>query len=149
MRQDRRGARSWFKRHESLSLYALVGAGAGIGGVARLLVSLAAIDIAGPEFPWGTLIANIAGSFAIGFYAALSGPGGRHPNDEKVRHFVMTGLCGGFTTFSVFSLEMVQYLAGREYALAGGYLGASMAMWLVAVWLGFAWARRINRATDP
>jgi CrcB protein len=60
----------------------------------------------------------------------------------------MTGLCGGFTTFSVFSLETVQLLAARDYALAWVNLGASVALWLVAVWLGFAWARRINRATE-
>lgn len=135
----------WRGEGESLGLYALVGLGAAIGGVARMLVSLGALALTGPGFPWGTLVANVVGSFAIGFYATLSEPGGRLMASAGVRQFVIAGLCGGFTTFSVFSLESVQFLAARHYVMAATYVGVSVVTWLMAVWLGFVIATRLNR----
>jgi CrcB protein len=126
-------------------LYVFVAVGAAIGGVGRALVSLAAIEIAGPGFPWGTLVANGLGSFVIGFYASLTEPGGRLMVSARMRQFVMTGICGGFTTFSVFSLETFRFLADRDWPMAGLNIGLSLVTWLLAVWAGAALAVRLNR----
>ncbi|UIJ73697.1 CrcB family protein [Aurantimonas sp. HBX-1] len=135
----------WRAPGGSLALYAFIGTGAAIGGVARMLVSLAALEWSAGGFPWGTLCVNVVGSFVIGFYATLTEPGGRFKAGDGARHFVTTGLCGGFTTFSVFSLESVQYLAAAQYGMAALYIGVSIATWLGAAWLGIAAASRLNR----
>lgn len=135
----------WRALRDGLSLYLAVALGTTIGGVARALVSLATIELAGPGFPWGTLAANVAGSFVIGFYAALTAPGGRLFVSARQRHFVMTGFCGGFTTFSVFSLETLQLAVEGFHWLAAGYVALSLVTWLAAAWLGQALAARINR----
>jgi len=86
----------------SVILYGCIAAGSVLGGVARYLASLAIqLD---PAFPWATLFVNVTGSFIIGFYSALSGPDGRLFAGARQRQFVMTGFCGGYTTFSTFSL---------------------------------------------
>lgn len=126
----------------TLRVYLAVALGAGIGGVLRVLASFV---LAGTAFPWGTLFVNAAGSFVIGFYATLTGPDGRLIAGSRRRHFVMTGLCGGFTTFSIFSLETLNLAEGGRLAAAGLYLGLSVAAWLGAVWLGFLLAARLNR----
>jgi CrcB protein len=127
------------------ALYAAVALGAVIGSVLRALVSLVAADVFGAGFPWGTLAVNVVGSFAIGFYATLTGPDGRVFAGSRQRQFVMTGLCGGFTTFSMFSLETVQRLHAGDWTAAATYAGASLLSWLAAAWLGFALASRLNR----
>lgn len=131
--------------HSGALLYAFVAAGAAIGGVGRALVSLAAIEVAGAGFPWGTLVANVVGSFVIGFYATLTEPGGRLMVPARTRQFVMTGICGGFTTFSVFSLETFHFLAERNWSLAGINVGLSLVTWMLAVWTGAVLAARLNR----
>lgn len=141
MSRDNSALPWWRGAGDSLWLYGLVGLGAAIGGVGRLLVSLA---LAGSGFPWGTLVANVVGSFVIGLFATLSEPGGRLMASAGLRQFVIAGLCGGFTTFSVFSLESVQFLAAGRFAIAGTYVGVSVITWLIAVWLGFALATRLN-----
>lgn len=135
----------WRALRDGLLLYLAVALGTAIGGVARALVSLAAIELAGPGFPWGTLAANVLGSFVIGFYATLSAPDGRLFVGARQRHFVMTGICGGFTTFSVFSLEALRFAADGLYWMAAVYVGVSLVTWLAAAWLGHALAARINR----
>src|SRR5256885_16125031 len=84
-------------------LYGYVAAGSVLGGVARYLLSVLIQSI--PGFPWATLFVNVTGSFIIGFYSSLSGPDGRLFASVRQRQFVMTGFCGGYTTFSTFSLE--------------------------------------------
>ena len=87
-------------------MYVAVGAlGGALGSVARYAVSLGAARWLGAGFPWGTLIVNVAGSFAIGLLAALVTADGRPALGGDARAFVMIGLLGGFTTFSSFSLE--------------------------------------------
>jgi len=135
----------WQPDREVLVLYGVVAAGAAIGGLLRGFCSLAALDLLGPGFPYGTLFVNVAGSFAIGLYATLTGPDGRAFVGARQRQFVMTGICGGFTTFSVFSLESLRLLQAGELALAALYIGLSATTWLAACWLGFVLARRINR----
>lgn len=137
--------RRWQVLRDGLLLYLAVALGTAIGGVARALVSLATVELAGPGFPWGTLVANVVGSFVIGFYATLTAPDGRLFAGARQRHFVMTGLCGGFTTFSVFSLETLNLAAAGDYWTATLNIGGSVVAWLVAAWLGHAMAARINR----
>jgi CrcB protein len=141
MSRDNAALPWWRGAGDSIGLYGLVALGAAIGGVGRMLVSLA---LAGPGFPWGTLVANVVGSFVIGFFATLSEPGGRLMASAGVRQFVIAGLCGGFTTFSVFSLESVRFLAAGHYLTAASYVGVSVVTWLIAVWLGFVIATRLN-----
>jgi fluoride exporter len=134
----------WRALREGALLYLYVAIGAAIGGVARALVSLSAIEIVGPGFPWGTFVANVAGSFLIGFYATLTEPGGRLTASPRTRHFVMTGICGGFTTFSVFSLETFRFVATQDYSMAAINVGASVAAWLISAWIGCMIASRLN-----
>ena len=137
---------AWGRRfRDSLPMYLAVGLGTAIGGVLRAGVSLASLEWLGPGFPWGTLLANGIGSFVIGAYAALTGPDGRLFVSARQRQFVMTGICGGFTTFSVFSLETLQFAAQGEYTLAAINIGGSLVIWLLAVWAGHALAMRLNR----
>jgi CrcB protein len=123
------------------ALYIAVGLGSGLGAAARYLCSLGA----GAGFPWGTLIVNGLGSFIIGFYATLSEPGGRLFPNPALRHFVLTGFCGGFTTFSMFSLETLRLAQSKSLFFAGANVGVSLILWLFAAWTGHAIAQRISR----
>lgn len=131
-------------RHK-LELYAAVILGSVIGSVLRALASLAFQDCCGPGFPWATLFVNVTGSFVIGFYAALTGPDGRLFAGPRQRQFVMTGICGGYTTFSMFSLETLRLWQMGHWAVAGVNVGVSIVTWLGAVWLGHGIAARLNR----
>ena len=131
------------QRKQTAILYACVGLGSTIGGVARYLVSLALQSI--PGLPWATLFVNVTGSFVIGFYATLSGPDGRLFASTQQRQFVMTGICGGYTTFSSFSLETFRLLQSGHGTSALLNIVVSVVGWLVAVWLGHVLAHRLNR----
>jgi CrcB protein len=124
-------------------LYACVALGGMLGSVARYLASLLIPVVAG--FPWATLFVNVTGSFIIGFYGTISGPDGRLFASTRQRQFVMTGFCGGFTTFSAFSLETFRLLHGGMTRTALLYMAVSVPTWLVAVWLGHILASRLNR----
>lgn len=132
-------------RFSQASLYFAVALGSAVGGTVRWLISAGLQDLPAGGFPWGTLFVNVTGSLLIGFYAALAGPGGRLFPGPRHRHFVMTGLCGGYTTFSIFSLEALQLAGVGRGGPASLYLGVSLAGWLVAAWIGYALATRINR----
>jgi len=124
-------------------LYGYVAAGSVIGGLARYLVSL--VIGLGPGFPWATLFVNVTGSFIIGFYSTLSGPDGRLFANARQRQFVMTGFCGGYTTFSAFSLETFNLLQAGMERTALLNIAVSTVAWLLAVWLGHLLASRLNR----
>lgn len=130
-------------RRRAALLYAWVAAGSIAGGFARYLVSLA-LD-SGPGFPWATLFINATGSMIIGFYATLTGPDGRILARPEHRQFVMTGFCGGYTTFSTFSLETFRLFHAGMKPTALAYVGASVICWLVSVWVGHLMASRYNR----
>jgi len=130
---------------ETTGLYLAVSAGAILGAVARALAALVAVAWLGDAFPIGTLFVNVAGSFIIGYFAALTEPGGRIMASTRLRQFVMTGFCGGFTTFSTFSLETLMFVRAGDIHLAGGYVVVSSVTWLFAVWLGATLAMRFNR----
>src|SRR6478672_8780654 len=131
------------KAWNTLVLYGYIAAGSVLGGVARYLLSLL-IELI-PGFPWATLFVNVTGSFIIGFYSTLSGPDGRLFASARQRQFVTTGFCGGYTTFSTFSLETFRLLEGGMVRTAFLNIGLSIVTWLVAVWLGYVLASRLNR----
>ena len=108
-----------------MSLYFSVIAGGILGSLMRWVVALVLPAIDG-GFPWPTLFANVTGSFIIGFYAALTGPDGRLFVDPRTRQFVMTGICGGYTTFSGFTVEMLRYVQAGDVREAAIYLGVSV-----------------------
>jgi CrcB protein len=116
----------------------LVAAGGAVGSVARYLVGLAALDVS-THFPWGTLAVNAAGSFVLG--AVLGGlpPGG------PGRLLLGTGLCGGFTTFSAFSGEVVDLAARGAQGRAAIYAAASVALGVLAALAGAAAGRAVAR----
>jgi len=126
-------------------LYLAIALGGALGSLARHLCALAGLALLGPGFPWGTLGVNVAGSFLIGLYATLTDPQGRIVATPAMRQGVMAGFCGGFTTFSVFSLESIRLLGAGHGGLAAGYVLVSVATWLPAVWLGHRLAQRMNR----
>lgn len=126
-------------------LYLAVGLGAALGSLARALVSLWLLALLGPAFPWGTLAVNVLGSFLIGLYATLSEPGGRLFASPAQRQFVLAGFCGGVTTFSIFSLEVVLLLDRGAAGLAAANVVASVLLWLLAVGAGYRLGRRLNR----
>jgi fluoride exporter len=130
---------------QSAQLYMAIALGSAIGGSARWFASELLHDRLGTGFPWGTLFVNVTGSMLIGFYAALAGPEGRLLSSPGQRQFVMAGLCGGYTTFSIFSLETVHLANTGHIDLAGIHVGVSVIAWLFAVWVGFALGTRFSR----
>ena len=118
--------------------------GSALGGAARYFVSGFAAERIGETFPFGTLIVNVSGSFVIGFFAALTAPEGRFFVSSDTRQFVMAGLCGGYTTFSSFSLQTFNLARGGERALAGANIVLSVVLCLLAVRLGYLAASAFN-----
>jgi len=96
------------------------------------------------DIPLGHAHHNVTGSFVIGFFAALTGPDGRLFVSSNARQFVMVGMCGGYTTFSSFSLQTLNLMNGGEWYRAIGNIGASVALCLIAVWAGVVLAGSIN-----
>jgi CrcB protein len=137
---------SWWQTiWDATGSYISVALGSVVGGTARYLASVLFISQIGDGFPWSTLFVNVTGSFIIGFYSALTGPDGRLLASPRQRQFVMVGFCGGFTTFSAFSLETLRLLQSGNVHAASVNLGVSVVGWLTAVWIGHALATRLNR----
>jgi CrcB protein len=128
-----------------IRLYVAVGLGAALGSGLRAATSLGLLALLGAGFAWGTLAVNVVGSFLIGLYATLTEPDGRLLASPATRQFVLAGFCGGFTTFSVFSLEAVLLLEQKDLQVAVAHVGVSAILWLIAVWLGYRVGVRLNR----
>ncbi len=127
--------------------YLWIAIGSALGGMARHWCTLVAAEWLGVRFPWGTLLINILGSFVIGFVFAITGPGGhfaRAPIDARL--FIMTGICGGYTTFSAFSLQTLALFQDGAWGRGGAYILASVVLCLLAVWAGYMLAVLINKA---
>ncbi len=120
--------------------YFWVAIGSALGGMARYAISIATAQAG--TLPLGTLGINILGSFIIGLFFALTVPGGAFPAGPNLRVFVMTGLCGGFTTFSAFSLQSVELMREGQYGAALGYMAGSVIFCVAAAAFGFWLAGR-------
>ncbi|HVT93077.1 MAG TPA: fluoride efflux transporter CrcB [Bryobacteraceae bacterium] len=114
-----------------------VALGGAFGSVGRYWLSLSLARLAGGTFPWGTLLVNIIGCAFIGWFAAAYGPQSRAALSPSVRLLVMTGICGGFTTFSSFTLEALNLARSGEWPKACAYVAASMIACLLGVFLGY------------
>jgi CrcB protein len=125
-------------------IYLWIAVGSAIGGVGRYWLSGAVANAFGESFPWGTLIVNVSGSFAIGFIATISDPEGRLFLSSTARQFLMTGICGGYTTFSSFSIQTLSLLRDGQWAAAGANIVGSVFLCLLAVWLGHIAAASLN-----
>ena len=120
-------------------LYLIVFLGAGFGGALRHGVNVGAGRLFGLDFPYGTLIVNIAGSFLMGL---LAGYFAFRPGvDQHLRLFLTTGILGGCTTFSAFSLDAALLIERHSYGAAAGYMAGSVAASIVALFLGLAMFR--------
>jgi fluoride exporter len=128
-----------------LVTYLVIGIGSALGGLARYGSGLLAAALWGARFPWGTILINILGSFVIGGFATLTGPDGRVYVGPLGRQFVMVGLCGGYTTFSSFSLESLQLLQQGRPLAAGANIALSLVLCLLAAWIGHVLAQRANK----
>lgn len=117
--------------------------GAGIGGVLRNLVNMTAIRLFGPGLPVGTFLVNVVGSFAIGCVAAWLVMKMEHGWALHARFFVITGVLGGFTTFSSFSLDAAMLMERGEIGSAALYVGGSVLLSLLAVFAGLALVRAV------
>jgi fluoride exporter len=116
--------------------YLWVALGGAIGSMARLWLGTYVATLAGVAFPWGTILINILGSLVIGFFATFTGPAGRIVVPIDARAFVMVGLCGGFTTFSAFSLQTLDLARDGQWLEAGGNVLLSVVLCLIAVTTG-------------
>ena len=129
-----------------MQAYLWIAVGSALGGMARYWCTGAATRLFGETFPWGTLLINILGSFVIGLFVSLTGPEGRYVVDQNIRLFVAVGLCGGYTTFSAFSLQTMVLMQEGEWLQAAAYIAASVAVCLLAVWLGHLLAQQLSSA---
>jgi len=126
--------------------YLWVAIGGALGSVARFGLDGLISARLGTTFPWGTLAINVTGSFLIGVFAAYSDPDGRVMISPGVRQFLMIGICGGYTTFSSFSLQTLNLLREREWLYAGGNVILSVVLCMIAVWLGWLIGSVFNTA---
>lgn len=115
--------------------------GGAIGAAGRYLVGVGAVRFLGSGFPWGTLIVNILGSLLMGFL--IEAIALRYSVSNEVRTFLATGILGGFTTFSAFSLDFVTLMERKAHGFAAFYLGASVCLSILALFAGLALARAL------
>ncbi len=125
--------------------YLWVSLGGAIGSAARFWISGMVAQRYGQTFPLGTLTVNVTGSFIIGLFAALTDPDGRWLVTPSFREFFMIGVCGGYTTFSSFSLQTLALAQEGEWLRAMTNSLVSFVLCLIAVWLGYSVVSLINK----
>lgn len=116
-----------------MTAFLLVFLGAGLGGAARHAVNLGCARWCGPAFPWGTLTVNVVGSFAMGALVGWLAFRAAEGWTQGVRLFLATGVLGGFTTFSAFSLDAMLLWERGEAGLAASYVAASVILSIAAL----------------
>lgn len=124
-------------------IYLLIALGGALGSMARYWLSTLIDTQVETGFPWGTLFVNIAGCIIIGVLANLDAAD-RVLGTTQTRFFLMTGLCGGFTTFSSFSLQTLSLMKDGEWHRALSYVIGSVVLCLLGVWLGHSAAELFN-----
>jgi len=128
--------------------YLLVAIGGAIGSVARAWVGVTAVRLVGATFPWGTMVINVVGSLVIGMVAATALSPTRTLFTQEVRIFLMVGLCGGFTTFSSFSLQTFELLREGRPAAALANVALSVVLCIAAVAGGHLLAAALNSGAN-
>ena len=128
--------------------YFWIALGGALGSVARYALGSATAAISA-TIPWGTIIINILGSFVIGWFATLSSHDSRFATSEEARLFVMVGVCGGFTTFSSFSLQNFALIRSDQWLPATVNIAVSVIACLAAVAFGHWVAERFGVSTLP
>lgn len=121
----------------------LVFVGGGLGAVARYFVSLAATRAFGTNFPWGTFGINVSGSLLMGLIAGFIVGRGSPVEWDTARLFLTTGILGGYTTFSAFSLETIMLWERGDMGALGFYVIGSVAFSIAALFLGYSLAKGI------
>ena len=116
-----------------MPLVLCIALGSALAGVARFAVSGFVGRHFGETFPWGTLIVNGTGSLVIGFFATVTDPTGRLPVGASARQFMMTGVLGGFTTYSSFSRQTLHLVSEGEWPQASANTAATLVLGFVAV----------------
>jgi CrcB protein len=126
--------------------YLWVAIGGAVGSVGRFWINGLVAARFGETFPYGTLVINVSGSFLIGILAAFTSPDGRMSPQSRVMttQLLMIGVCGGYTTFSSFSLQTLRLVQEREWLYAGGNVLLSVVLCLIAVWLGYMLGAAFN-----
>lgn len=125
--------------------YLLVGLGSALGGMARYAAAGLFARLFGDAFPWGTLFVNVSGSFIIGLVATLTMADGRMLLGDSGRQLAIIGILGGYTTFSVFSLQTLALFHEGEWLRGVANVAFSLVLCLIAVWLGYATAQGLNQ----
>jgi CrcB protein len=127
--------------------YLWVALGGALGSVSRFWLNGLISEKFGATFPWGTLAINVTGSFIIGIIGALAIPEGRMDSQSRIfaTQFLMIGVCGGYTTFSSFSLQTLNLANDGEWLYAGANILFSVVLCLLGVWLGFLLASHFNQ----
>lgn len=126
--------------------YLWVAIGGALGSMARYGLGGLVSEKFGQSFPWGTLVINVTGSFVIGILGALTAPEGKMTPQSRALtiQLLITGVCGGYTTFSSFSLQTLNLLRDREWFYAGGNVLLSVTLCMIAVWLGYLLGSMLN-----
>jgi fluoride exporter len=125
--------------------YLWIALGSAVGGALRYWSYGIALRVLGQTFPWGTLVVNVIGSAIIGFFVTFSGPDSARLVPLNARLFVTVGFCGGYTTFSTFSLETLNLLRGGEWGRATLNIFASVLLCIAGAWVGHVMAAALNR----
>jgi CrcB protein len=126
--------------------YLIIAVGGAIGSMGRYWISGLVAERWGETLPWGTLVVNSTGSLLIGFIFGITAPGSRFLAPVGFREFFMIGICGGYTTFSSFSLQSLQMLQEGEWARAAAYTAIALLTSFIGVWLGFTLAAVLNNS---
>lgn len=124
-----------------MALTLWVGIGGAIGAILRHFLNIVIARVAGSDFPWHTMLINISGSFAMGLLIALMAQ--RWNVSNELRAFLTTGILGGYTTFSAFSLDFAFLVERKAYMLAGAYALGSVVVSLAAIFIGLALGRAV------
>lgn len=122
--------------------YIAVGLGSAAGSLLRYMVSILSLSLVGTHFPWGTLVINILGSWLIAWLSIL-GAHYTHGFVARWQPFLVAGFCGGFTTFSLFSLETLYLFSIGYLGWAVVYVVISLPLWILAAWHGQKIAKKM------
>jgi fluoride exporter len=118
--------------------YLWVAIGGAIGSMMRYGLSGVVTQMTGGTFPYGTMFANVTGAFLIGVFASVAAPESPFFMPVSARLLLMTGICGGYTTFSTFSLETFNLLRDGEVLSAMANMLLSVVLCIISVWIGYS-----------